>query len=72
MTLLQSPLEPNDAAPEPTETETSAPEPKAAELTVPEPVVPEPTISLTVTYNPYDGSDEERRLKLLLQYCSRH
>lgn len=52
-----------DAAPEPTETETSAPEPKAAELTVPEPVVPEPTISLTVTYNPYDGSDEEKTLE---------
>ena len=53
----------DDAAPEPTETETSAPEPKAAELTVPEPVVPEPTISLTVTYNPYDGSDEEKTLE---------
>ena len=53
----------DDAAPEPTETETSAPEPKTAELTVPEPVVPEPTISLTVTYNPYDGSDEEKTLE---------
>ena len=52
-----------DAAPEPVETETPAPEPKAAEPTVPEPVVPEPTISLTVTYNPYDGSDEEKTLE---------
>lgn len=53
----------DDAAPEPDETETPAPEPKAAEPTVPEPVVPEPTISLTVTYNPYDGSDEEKTLE---------
>ena len=53
----------DDAAPEPIETETPAPEPKAAEPTVPEPVVPEPTISLTVTYNPYDGSDEEKTLE---------
>ena len=48
----------DDAAPEPVETETPAPEPKAAE-----PTVPEPTISLTVTYNPYDGSDEEKTLE---------
>ena len=53
----------DNAAPEPDETETPAPEPEAAELTVPEPVVPEPTISLTVTYNPYDGSDEEKTLE---------
>lgn len=58
----------DDAALEPVETETPAPEPKAAEPTVPEPVVPEPvvpepTISLTVTYNPYDGSDEEKTLE---------
>ena len=53
----------DDAAPEPVETETPALEPKAAEPTVPEPVVPEPTISLTVTYNPYDGSDEEKTLE---------
>lgn len=53
----------DDATPEPDKTETPAPEPKAAELTVPEPVVPEPTISLTVTYNPYDGSDEEKTLE---------
>ena len=53
----------DDAVPEPVETETPAPEPKAAKSTVPEPVVPEPTISLTVTYNPYDGSDEEKTLE---------
>ena len=58
----------DNAAPEPVETETPAPEPKAVEPTVPEPVVPEPTvpeptISLTVTYNPYDGSDEEKTLE---------
>ena len=58
----------DDATPEPDETETPALEPKSAELTVPEPVapepvVPEPTISLTVTYNPYDGSDEEKTLE---------
>ena len=52
-----------DVALEPVEIETPAPESKAAELTVPEPVVPEPTISLTVTYNPYDGSDEEKTLE---------
>ena len=61
-------VETETPAPEPDETETPAPEPKAAELTVPEPmvpepVVPEPTISLTVTYNPYDGSDEEKTLE---------
>ena len=53
----------DDAAPEPAGTDDATPEPKAAELTVPEPVVPEPTISLTVTYNPYDGSDEEKTLE---------
>lgn len=53
----------DDATPESDETETPAPEPKADEPTVPEPVVPEPTISLTVTYNPYDGSDEEKTLE---------
>lgn len=57
------PAEAEASAPEATETEAPAPEPKAAELTVPEPVVPEPTISLTVTYNPYDGSDEEKTLE---------
>ena len=53
----------DDVAPESDETKTPAPEPKAADPTVPEPVVPEPTISLTVTYNPYDGSDEEKTLE---------
>ena len=53
----------DDVAPEPVEIETPAPESKTAEPTVPEPVVPEPTISLTVTYNPYDGSDEEKTLE---------
>ena len=53
----------DDASPEPDETETPAPGSKAAEPTVPEPTVPEPTISLTVTYNPYDGSDEEKTLE---------
>ncbi len=63
----------DDATPEPDETETPAPEHESVELTVPgpvvsepvvpEPVVPEPTISLTVTYNPYDGSDEEKTLE---------
>ena len=53
----------DDAAPEPVETKTPAPGSKAAEPVVPEPVVPEPTISLTVTYNPYDGSDEEKTLE---------
>lgn len=48
----------DDAASESTETEVPASEPQAAE-----PVVPEPTISLTVTYNPYDGSDEEKTLE---------
>lgn len=47
-----------DTAPEHTETEAPASEPKAAE-----PMVVEPTISLTVTYNPYDGSDEEKKLE---------
>lgn len=53
----------DDVAPESDETKTPAPESKTAEPTVPEPVVPEPTISLTVTYNPYDGSDEEKTLE---------
>lgn len=58
---------------EATETETQAPEQKMPELSAsdpeapepeaPEPMVPEPTISLTVTYNPYDGSDEEKTLE---------
>lgn len=53
---------------EATETETPAPEqempePVTSEPMVPEPMGPEPTISLTVTYNPYDGSDEEKTLE---------
>ena len=50
-------------APEATETETPASEQKMSEPEAPEPMVPEPTISLTVTYNPYDGSDEEKTLE---------
>lgn len=50
-------------APEATETETSAPEQEMSEPVAPEPMVPESTISLTVTYNPYDGSDEEKTLE---------
>ena len=71
--VTPEPDETETPAPEPVETETPAPEHKSAELTVPEPVVPEPvvpepvvpepTISLTVTYNPYDGSDEEKTLE---------
>lgn len=58
----------NEAAAEPAEAETLAPEATetespAPEQEMPEPVVPEPTISLTVTYNPYDGSDEEKTLE---------
>ena len=57
------PAEAETPAPEATETETPAPEQKMPEPEVPEPMVPEPTISLTVTYNPYDGSDEEKTLE---------
>lgn len=46
-----------------TETETPAPEQEMSEPVASEPMVPEPTISLTVTYNPYDGSDEEKTLE---------
>ena len=58
----------DDASPEPESAELTVPEPVVPEpvvpeLTVPELTVPEPTISLTVTYNPYDGSDEEKTLK---------
>lgn len=48
---------------EATKTETPAPEQKMPEPVASEPMVPEPTISLTVTYNPYDGSDEEKTLE---------
>ena len=54
----------DDATPEPDETETPAPESELEPATeAPEPITPEPTISLTVTYNPYDGSDEEKTLE---------
>ena len=53
----------DNAAPEPVETETPAPEQEMSEPVASEPMVPEPTISLTVTYNPYDGSDEEKTLE---------
>ena len=62
------PAEAETLAPETTETESPAPEqempePVTSESEAPEPMVPEPTISLTVTYNPYDGSDEEKTLE---------
>ena len=57
------PTEAETPAPEATETETSAPEQEMPEPVASEPMVPEPTISLTVTYNPYDGSDEEKTLE---------
>lgn len=53
----------NEAASEPAEAETPAPAQETPEPEAPEPMVPEPTISLTVTYNPYDGSDEEKTLE---------
>ncbi len=48
---------------EATETEAPAPAQETPEPEAPEPEAPEPTISLTVTYNPYDGSDEEKTLE---------
>lgn len=62
------PTETKTPDPEATETEAPAPEqkmpePVASDPEAPEPMVPEPTISLTVTYNPYDGSDEEKTLE---------
>ncbi len=57
------PAEAETLAPEATETETPAPEQEMPEPVTSEPIVPEPTISLTVTYNPYDGSDEEKTLE---------
>lgn len=53
----------DDATPESDETESPAPEQEMPEPVTSEPIVPEPTISLTVTYNPYDGSDEEKTLE---------
>lgn len=57
------PAEAKTLAPEATETESPAPEQEMPEPVTSEPIVPEPTISLTVTYNPYDGSDEEKTLE---------
>ena len=57
------PAEAETLAPEATETESPAPEQEMSEPEASEPMVPEPTISLTVTYNPYDGSDEEKTLE---------
>ncbi|MBF0904167.1 MAG: hypothetical protein HXK35_00845 [Atopobium sp.] len=76
--VAAEPAEAEASVQEATETETPAPEQKmpepvasepvaselvASEPEAPEPMVPEPTISLTVTYNPYDGSDEEKTLE---------
>ncbi len=66
--VVSEPAEAETPAPEATETESPASgqemsEPVASEPEAPEPMVPEPTISLTVTYNPYDGSDEEKTLE---------
>ena len=57
------PAEAETLAPEATETESPAPEQEMPGPVTSEPIVPEPTISLTVTYNPYDGSDEEKTLE---------
>ena len=57
------PAEAEASVQEATETETPAPEQKMPEPVASEPMIPEPTISLTVTYNPYDGSDEEKTLE---------
>ena len=57
------PAEAETPAPEATETESPASEQEMSEPEASEPMVPEPTISLTVTYNPYDGSDEEKTLE---------
>ena len=57
------PAEAETLAPEATETKSPAPEQEMPEPVTSEPIVPEPTISLTVTYNPYDGSDEEKTLE---------
>lgn len=48
----------DDATSEPTESKTAVPDHKT-----PEAIVTEPTISLTVTYNPYDGSNEAKTLE---------
>ena len=54
---------PEQEMPEPEASEPEASEPIASDPEAFEPMVPEPTISLTVTYNPYDGSDEEKTLE---------
>ena len=59
----EEPAEAETPAPEATETESPASEQEMSEPEASEPMVPEPTISLTVTYNPYDGSDEEKTLE---------
>ena len=58
-------LEPASTDPELEESDyVAAPEPELEPATeAPEPIAPEPTISLTVTYNPYDDSDEEKTLE---------
>ena len=60
---VQEATETETPAPEATETESPASEQEMSEPEASEPMVPEPTISLTVTYNPYDGSDEEKTLE---------
>ena len=60
---VAEPAEAETLAPEATETASPAPEQEMPEPVTSEPIVPEPTISLTVTYNPYDGSDEEKTLE---------
>ncbi|WP_314951785.1 hypothetical protein [Lancefieldella parvula] len=48
----------DDTASEPAESKTTVLDSK-----IPEAIVPEPTISLTVTYNPYDNSNEAKTLE---------
>lgn len=60
---VSEPAEAETPAPEATETESPASGQEMSEPEASEPMVPEPTISLTVTYNPYDGSDEEKTLE---------
>lgn len=60
---VSEPVEAKTPAPEVTETESPASEQEMPEPVTSEPMAPEPTISLTVTYNPYDGSDEEKTLE---------
>ena len=65
-TATKAATEPADAetpVQEATETEVPAQEQEMPEPIASEPMAPEPTISLTVTYNPYDDSDEEKTLE---------